>query len=245
LATTPEARYDGFAADIWSLGVVLYCSIVGRFPFAKVSEILTSPVVCTGIDDAPCVDLLTMTFAKDKKQRATLPHIMAHPWLREHSRSLGQVEPSIIVGEDTFATPTKRLRTDGSLASCDDVKLLNPPAVQLTVAHRVINQDNSKRHQAHDTDTNARAQRKPHPRPNTKTTTAHQDNNCPPSHPSNNEQWILLSWRCGVGIRCLSASPFVCCQYRYRQKTQQPNTTAPAKNATLACQSWQALHIVL
>jgi hypothetical protein len=125
-----DVPFDGFAADIWSLGVVLYCSIVGRFPFAKVSEILTSPVDCTGINDASCAELLAKILTKETKQRVTLPHIKAHPWLSEHSQSLGQVEPSIFVGEDTFATPTKRLRTDWSLASCDDVKLLNLPAVQ-------------------------------------------------------------------------------------------------------------------
>jgi len=98
------AGYDGFLADVWSLGVCLFAMLSGFFPldeasnndwrYGKLVELqkkgrsTTKSVYawykrsCTHLS-APVVALLDGMLAIDPKERLTMPAVLSHPWLKE------------------------------------------------------------------------------------------------------------------------------------------------------------------
>ncbi len=80
--------YEGPDADIWAMGVVLYCCLVGVFPFATMQDVCKQDAVdCSKIDDTSCVDLVEKMLTKKVAERATMAQIMADPWLIDHFES--------------------------------------------------------------------------------------------------------------------------------------------------------------
>ncbi|XP_040594798.1 uncharacterized protein LOC121137051 [Mesocricetus auratus] len=72
--------YDGFRADIWSLGVLLFLMVVGRFPFcARSPEGVRIPQhISTDISI-----VITQLLMKDPGGRANIEQIMACPMIRD------------------------------------------------------------------------------------------------------------------------------------------------------------------
>jgi len=81
-------KYDGFRADIWSLGVILYVFVVGALPFDDPNVKIVMTKVKTGIYDIPPTvppnirDLITRMIVVDPLKRPTLEEIKNHPWFR-------------------------------------------------------------------------------------------------------------------------------------------------------------------
>lgn len=87
-----HARYSGRAADMWSLGVILYTMLVGRYPFndsehaslfAKISrghfivpECLSSRAKC----------LIRSLLRRDPSERLSASDVLLHPWLTREER---------------------------------------------------------------------------------------------------------------------------------------------------------------
>jgi hypothetical protein len=122
-----QTPYDGFAADIWSIGVVLHCTLLGHLPFSSVSQILNAVIDPSGIADRLCADLLGKILTKEAQRRARLSQIVAHPWLADHSKWLRNrsfVSSKAGVDEDEFETPTKtkRVRIDCFSPSMEDLR---------------------------------------------------------------------------------------------------------------------------
>jgi hypothetical protein len=110
--------YHGPSADVWAMGVVLFCSIMGQFPFSSAIEICSASLDCSKIADTLCADLLNKILTKNASERAVIAQILTHPWLREHSQTLDfRFVESIIVQGDKFETPSKRSRIDNFQAS--------------------------------------------------------------------------------------------------------------------------------
>lgn len=86
---TNSTPYSGKAADIWSLGVTLYCLVVGKVPFqgenvpAVYDKIKTEHIkVPDNIGlSTELRDLIEQTLIKDPLERITLPEIKSHPWV--------------------------------------------------------------------------------------------------------------------------------------------------------------------
>lgn len=82
--TTPQGR----AADIWALGVCLYCFIFGTCPFlgnniVDIYQKIRNDEIKFPRDIPPALaDLLHKLLTKNPKQRITISEIKDHPWVR-------------------------------------------------------------------------------------------------------------------------------------------------------------------
>eukprot|EP00127_Corallochytrium_limacisporum_P000022 Clim_evm1s2 gene=Clim_evmTU1s2 len=76
-------QYDGPEQDIWSLGVILYVLVVGRFPFDSPESIMMGRYqVPEGISVA-CEDLMEGMLRTDVTERSTMQEILMHSWVNK------------------------------------------------------------------------------------------------------------------------------------------------------------------
>lgn len=87
-------RYDGPKNDMWIIGVVLYCMVVGKLPFDSVVIQELQRQVVAGVYPAPCgvskelEDLLSQLLRVNPNYRPTARKVMKHPWFKEHWNGL-------------------------------------------------------------------------------------------------------------------------------------------------------------
>jgi serine/threonine protein kinase len=84
-----QKGYDGYAADVWSAGVVLYAMLYGVFPFRADN----APELEAAIRDGKYVlpadvseearELVLYVLEPDPKLRLTIPEILEQPWMRD------------------------------------------------------------------------------------------------------------------------------------------------------------------
>jgi len=106
------AREDPFAADVWALGVCLYCFVFGRLPFVGSCVLdISNAIVQETVKYSPAVhisrelrDLFGAIFQKEPAKRITLKGIMEHPWTTNYGcaplvclKALNAPPPSIEV----------------------------------------------------------------------------------------------------------------------------------------------------
>jgi serine/threonine protein kinase len=82
--------YDGFAADIWSAGVVLYSMLTGRIPWRCRNQQELIREAASGPQDIPCVsgqcnDLLKKMINPDPTRRLTAGGVLEHPWMKSNA----------------------------------------------------------------------------------------------------------------------------------------------------------------
>lgn len=89
---SPEKGYSGFKSDVWSLGIILFAMIFGKFPWIKDQrkEYMEThkchpPIVLTierkKISNT-LADLLSKILETDFKKRISLDEVKTHPWLQ-------------------------------------------------------------------------------------------------------------------------------------------------------------------
>ncbi|KAH7445442.1 hypothetical protein KP509_01G009400 [Ceratopteris richardii] len=88
--TAPEcitgATYHGRAADVWALGVTLYCMLFGRYPFigetlqGTYDEIVHGTLKLPERLDNQLSDLLKGLLCKDPLKRMTLDQVIQHQY---------------------------------------------------------------------------------------------------------------------------------------------------------------------
>ena len=78
--------YSGRAADIWSLGVMLYTMLFGRYPFhdnepsALFSKIRSGHFILPDCISSKARCLLRSILRKDPSERLTAQELLEHPW---------------------------------------------------------------------------------------------------------------------------------------------------------------------
>lgn len=101
-----HARYSGRAADMWSLGVILYTMLVGRYPFNDSDHASLFMKISRGHFVVPeCLSsrakcLIRSLLRRDPEERLTASDVLLHPWLtREercyHSNTQDQIVPDM------------------------------------------------------------------------------------------------------------------------------------------------------
>ncbi|XP_035297621.1 sperm motility kinase X-like isoform X2 [Cricetulus griseus] len=94
-----DVEYDAQANDIWSMGVVLYTMVTGRFPFeaktySQMKEKMLHPKYSLpSMLSQSIVNLIVQLFTVNPEQRPKICDIMQHQWLKG-SEELSKLESS-------------------------------------------------------------------------------------------------------------------------------------------------------
>jgi 5'-AMP-activated protein kinase catalytic alpha subunit len=127
-------EYHGRPVDVWSLGVLLYATLVGRFPFSgKTYPDLYKKIVAGQINypehlSSASKDLLRRMLTVDHTRRITLQNVITHPWVVSAlpaAQGSGFVSPPVV-----SSSPPIMAANTSILVSSDPANDVNEAVLQ-------------------------------------------------------------------------------------------------------------------
>ena len=94
----PKPRCDRRPADVWALGIVFYCMITCRLPWAEgtdedlISNIRESEIYFPCGFPPDVEDIVRRCCAKEPKDRITVPELVSHPFLADQVQLIREME---------------------------------------------------------------------------------------------------------------------------------------------------------
>ena len=111
-----QQNYDLFAADMWSLGIILYILISGKLPWdpkdphkTVEEQIRTASFELPSNASPSCNDLIKHLIDPDPHSRFSFEEIVTHPWLSQNKRLaafLSESSPMLLRSNKSFSLPT-------------------------------------------------------------------------------------------------------------------------------------------
>jgi len=78
-----ERRYNGQAAEVWSLGILLYAMVCGDVPFEREKDILIAETKFCRELTPGCMHIINQCLLVDSSKRPTLQGMFDNPWVKQ------------------------------------------------------------------------------------------------------------------------------------------------------------------
>lgn len=139
-------EYVGPGADIWAMGVILYCLVTGSQPWsAPTSEDILQQIMLEGLQipawlTPECTDLIVQMLRLKEKDRITLAEMRKHPWVMKDQTEppnthLPEVSPVLEIDEAVMSQ-VKQIGFEGT--PDERASIMRGEQIQVAVTYNLL-----------------------------------------------------------------------------------------------------------